>query len=282
MQTLVRFAAYPLVVVGGAALLIVAQMRGVPAWPVAPVMLVIAAIVVALLERYLPYSAAWNQDHDDSGTDVLHFIGNLGVSHASIGVFAVAREVWPGAALWPTSLPFWAQALIGLAVADLGLYGVHRASHGVGWLWRLHAIHHSPRRVYWVNGQRRHLAHELLEGMPGLVALFVLGAPAAIYTTAIAIVTLHLFMQHANIDYVLGPFRRVFAGAEVHRWHHQRRWRDVQGNYAAVFAMWDFLFGTSLGDRGRAPADVGMDDEPDLPADYVAQLMWPFKRKTHA
>ena len=181
--------------------------------------------------------------------------------------------------MWPWPLPFWAQALLGLALVDLGLYVVHRASHGLGWLWRLHAIHHSPRRVYWINGQRRHLVHEFLEGAPGLLVLFVAGAPAAVYATAIAIVTLHLFLQHANIDYKLGSLRRVLAGAEIHRWHHQRRWQDVQGNYAALFAVWDYMFGSSLGDRGPAPPDVGMDDEPDLPSDYVGQLAWPFTRR---
>ncbi len=278
----VRFTAYPLIVIGGGALLLILQSLGVATWPLAPLVLLGAAMVVAVLERAVPYARAWNRDHGDARTDVLHFVGNLAVSHASIATFAIAREMWWGAGVWPIAAPFWVQALLGLMIVDLGLYAVHRASHGLGWLWKLHAIHHSPHRVYWVNGQRRHLVHELLEGAPGLVVLFVLGAPAAVYATAIAIVTLHLFMQHANIAYALGPLRSVFAGAELHRWHHQRRWHDVQGNYAAVFAIWDRLFGTSLGDRGEAPADVGMDDEPDLPNDYVGQLVWPFTRRKRA
>jgi sterol desaturase/sphingolipid hydroxylase (fatty acid hydroxylase superfamily) len=119
--------------------------------------------------------------------------------------------------------------------------------------------------------------HELLEGTPGLAVLYLLGAPAPVYAAAIAVVTLHLFLQHANIDYRLGILRHVIAGAELHRWHHQRRWQAVQGNYAAVLAIWDHLFRSSLGDRGAAPPDVGMDDEPDLPANYLGQLAWPFR-----
>jgi sterol desaturase/sphingolipid hydroxylase (fatty acid hydroxylase superfamily) len=143
----------------------------------------------------------------------------------------------------------------------------------------LHSIHHSPRRVYWMNGQRRHLVHELIEGAPGLAVLFVAGAPAATGFVAVAVVTLHLLLQHANIAYRVGPLGAVFAVADSHRWHHQRLWRDVQGNYGAVFSFWDRFFGTRLRNRGDAPADVGMDDEPDLPRDYLGQLAWPFTKR---
>lgn len=272
-----RFVVYPLVVIGGAVAVVVAERHGIAPWFVGLPVLVVAAAVVATLERRMPFVASWNRDHGDTSADVAHFAGNLIVSHMSLAAFLGARALWPGLGVWPSSWPFWCQALAGLAIVDLGLYAIHRASHGLGWLWRLHAIHHSARRVYWVNGQRRHLVHELIEGTPGLVVLFVLGAPAQVYAAAVVVVTLHLFLQHANIDYRLGSLRRVFAGAELHRWHHQRRWQDVQGNYAAVFAVWDHLFGTSLGDRGDATPDVGMDDEPDLPADYFGQLAWPFR-----
>jgi sterol desaturase/sphingolipid hydroxylase (fatty acid hydroxylase superfamily) len=183
---------------------------------------------------------------------------------------------------WPDALPFALEFLLALALADLGLYAVHRASHRVQWLWRLHAIHHSPRRVYWVNGQRRHVVHEMLEGMPGFLALGALGAPPAVVACAFAAITIHLMYQHGNIEYRLGPLRHVFAVAEVHRWHHQRRWCDVQGNYGGVLALWDHVFGSVLPQRGDAPLDVGMDDEPDMPSDWLGQMRWPFRRRTRA
>ncbi|MBP6627823.1 MAG: sterol desaturase family protein [Kofleriaceae bacterium] len=277
-RAVVRYSTYPLVVMGGTATIVASQATGSGYWPLVPLTLVLAAVVVAILERVQPYAPAWNVDHGDGRVDVLHLIGNVALSQISLLIFAAARPLWSGIGIWPNTWPFWAQALLALAVVDLGLYTVHRASHGLGWLWRLHAIHHSSRRIYWVNGQRRHLLHELVEGAPGLLVLFVAGAPAAAFATAIAIVTLHLLLQHANIDYRLGPFRRILSVAELHRWHHQRRWQDVQGNYAAVFSLWDQLFGTALRWRGDAPAEVGMDDEPDLPTNYLGQMGWPFAR----
>jgi sterol desaturase/sphingolipid hydroxylase (fatty acid hydroxylase superfamily) len=276
----IRYLTYPVIVLGGAALLVSAAAMEWSYWPFGPAILAACALAVALLERVQPYVAAWNVDDGDAGVDALHLIGNIAVSHLSLLAFAVLRSLWPGTGVWPAHWPFWAEALLALGIIDLGLYFVHRASHGVGWLWRLHSIHHSPRRVYWMDGQRRHLVHEVIEGTPGLLVLFVVGAPTNACLVAVAMVTLHLMLQHANIDYRVGPFRVLFAVAELHRWHHQRRWRDVQGNYGGVFAVWDRVFRTALLQRGDAASDVGMDDEPDLPADYIGQLAWPFARRS--
>lgn len=278
-RTLVRCAAYPAIVGGGAAVMVGIQTAGADYWPLVPGVLLVSALVVALLERAQPYEKSWTVDDGDARLDLLHLVGNIAVSQVSVAVFTALRHLWPGLGIWPATWPFVFQVLLALVIFDLGLYVIHRASHGLGWLWRLHAIHHSSRRIYWVNGQRRHLLHEVVEGAPGLIVLLVIGAPPAAFATAVAIVTLHLLLQHANIDYRLGALRRLFSVAELHRWHHQRRWQDVQGNYAAVFSIWDQLFGTALAWRGNAPADVGMDDEPDLPNTYVGQLVWPFTRR---
>lgn len=271
---------YPLVFFGGTGLLVFLVGQGVPYWHVGPPLLVITALIVVGLERWMPHAVAWQRDQGDTVTDVAHALGNVLLNQASIASYAlVLSATGGGLALWPSQLPFWAQFLLGTLVVDLGLYVVHRTSHVVPWLWRLHAIHHSPRRVYWLNGQRRHLLHEILEGAPGLLVLGALGAPVPVVACALATITLHLMFQHGNIAYRVGWLRYVFAVAELHRWHHQRLYAEVQGNYGALFALWDNVFGTALRKTGEAPIDVGMDDEPDLPADYVGQLLWPWRRR---
>ncbi|UQA54916.1 sterol desaturase family protein [Polyangium aurulentum] len=252
---------------------------GASYWRVGPFILMVAAIVVMALERLLPHARIWQRDQGDTRTDAWHFAGNLAVNQASAALYAVVHAKTGGAlGLWPSNWPFVVQFVLGALILDLGLYAIHRASHMVPFLWRLHAIHHSSRRLYWLNGQRRHLLHELLEGTPGFLALGVLGAPPNVVACYMAALTLHLMLQHGNIDYRAGVLRYVFAVAELHRWHHQRLYADVQGNYGALLSIWDYLLGTALPKRGDAPLDVGMDDEPDMPPDYVGQLRWPFAR----
>ena len=275
---MVNFLIHPVLFGGPVLLLLAARTAGWSYTPMVPLVLVTVALAVAVLERVRPHTARWNIDHGDGRADWLHLVGNVGIGQLSLAVYAVGSTSMPTLAWWPASWPLWAEALLAFVLVDLGLYAVHRASHTVSWLWRLHALHHASRRLYWINGQRRHLVHELIEGAPGLLALIVLGAPTAAYAMAVAIVTLHLMLQHANIEYRVGPLRSVLAVAEVHRWHHQRRWREVQGNYGAVLAIWDHLFRTVLPQRSVAPTEVGMDDEPDFPTRYLAQLTWPFRR----
>ena len=236
-----------------------------------------SALLVSILERLFPVSPKWNQDHGDTRSDRIYLVTNLGVSQVAAYLVGLVSARSAMLALWPTELAFALQVLLALVVIDLGLYAVHRASHSVGWLWKLHAIHHFPRRIHWVNGQRRHVVHELLEGTPGLAVLLVLGAKGPVVASALAMVTVHLLLQHANIRYRGGALRHVFAVAELHRWHHQRRYAAVQGNYAAVFAFWDRLFRSRL-PEGEAPLEVGIDDEPTLQEGWRRQQLWPFRR----
>jgi sterol desaturase/sphingolipid hydroxylase (fatty acid hydroxylase superfamily) len=268
---------YPTIFGGGVATVITAVGSGVSYWRVGPPVLLVCGVLVLALEYWWPHARSWQRDHGDTGTDILHFVGNVATSQVSIALYGAVGLHWGGLEVWPHHLPFAVQFLLVALVLDLGLYGVHRASHVLPWLWRLHAIHHSPRRVYWLNGQRRHLLHEILEGSPGLLLLAVLGAPAILIACYIAALTIHLMLQHGNIEYRAGALRYVFAVAELHRWHHQRLYSTVQGNYGAILSIWDYIFGTALQKTGDAPHDVGMDDEPSLPANYLGQLRWPFK-----
>lgn len=278
---LAAYLVYPLVFFGAVSAVVGAVAHGISYWHVGPPVLLACAALVLALERWKPFARAWQRDQGDLRTDAFHLVGNLLINHASIALYAAMHVMTDrGLELWPAAWPFALQFVVGAVVIDLGLYAVHRASHSVPWLWRLHAIHHSPRRIYWMNGQRRHLVHEVIEGTPGLLVLGMLGAPPAVVACTMTAITVHLMLQHGNIAYRAGVLRHVFAVAELHRWHHQRLYADVQGNYGAVLSVWDHAFGTALPKTGDAPLDVGMDDEPDLPGDYLGQLRWPFEKPT--
>lgn len=178
--------------------------------------------------------------------------------------------------------PRWLQSQ-GDVVADLwhnfvnlSLYAMHRVSHTVEWLWRLHAPHHSPERLYWLNGERRHPLHALLLAAPGLTFLAILAAPQNLIAVWFAILTVHLAFQHANLDYTLGPLRRWLGVAEVHRWHHKREFEDAQINFGEFLMIWDRLFGTFYDVERRVRADeLGLHDRT-FPRDYWGQLKYPF------
>ena len=278
MSLLIRYAAYPLLAGGLFVLLVAMASQGVVYWPVFPLVVVCGIGVVALLERVAPYEADWNRDHGDTRVDILHLL----VSHALIqtGValaFGVRKLVPESLLFWPSALPIWVQVLIAGAIMDLGLYAMHRWSHLSGFLWRLHALHHSPERLYWLNGGRRHPLSALVLAGPGLTLLFLLGATPIAVGAWLSFMSIHLAFQHANLDYRLGPFRKLLGVAEMHRWHHKREFEDAQVNFGEVFLIWDHLFGT-FHDAPRSPGrgEVGLHGEA-MPQGYWAQLAWPFR-----
>ncbi|MEC9358981.1 MAG: sterol desaturase family protein [Sinimarinibacterium flocculans] len=279
MTLFIRYGAYPAIAGGACALLIVLAGAGIAYWPAFPLIVLAGIAVVAALERVAPYEPDWNRDHDgDTRVDLLHLlVSYLLIQFAVILLFGLRawRPDW--ASIWPEHWSMWAQVALAGPIMDLGLYAMHRASHASGLLWRLHAIHHSPLRLYWLNGGRRHPFSALLLAGPGLLALMALGATPVAVGAWLSFMSIHLAFQHANLDYRLGPLRHLLGVAEMHRWHHKRDFEDAQVNFGEVLLIWDRLFGTFY-DAARSPGrgDVGLRDDA-VPRSYLGQLLWPLK-----
>lgn len=276
-KKLLRFTTYPLVFGACAAGIIWIDISHLPLWPWATLIALTGTVCVGLLERLAPCQRGWLQSQGDVATDVWHNIVNLSlIQFASFVLFTWTAEVPAEWRLWPSSRPYAAQLLIVALVLDASLYAMHRLSHSVEWLWRLHAPHHSPERLYWLNGERRHPLHALLLAAPGLAILALLATPQHLIAVWFAILTVHLAFQHSNLDYTLGPLRKWLGVAEVHRWHHKREFEDAQVNYGEFLMVWDRLFGTFYDVSRLVEKDeLGLRDL-HFPRDYWGQLRYPF------
>ena len=244
------------------------------AWLIALVVCGLAA--VALLERWFPFELQWQVRDRDFPADVAHAIVNLAVMHGAVMGFVLLRaSVEREGVRWPTEWPYLAQVFLAGLPLDLSLYVMHRLSHRYGVLWRLHSIHHSPRRLYWLNGERRHPIHAALMAGPGLLVLGLLGTPAEVLGGWLAILAMHLAFQHANLDYRLGPRSYLVGVAEVHRWHHRERFKAPQVNFGEFWLVWDHCFRTFYRpDAALGP--VGIEGDP-VPHSFAEQLAYPFR-----
>ncbi|NMD55008.1 MULTISPECIES: sterol desaturase family protein [Tsukamurella] len=277
MKNLLRYG-YPLLMLVGVNGTVIA-LAGSGAPKIALIGVVLAAIALSFAaERVIPYERAWNHSHDDAGRDVAHVLVNESLMLASLAVIPLVAAVRGPGSWWPHALPFWAQVLLAVLVADLGITAVHMASHRYGWLWRLHAVHHSVTRCYGLNGLMKHPLHQTLETLGGVAPLLVLGMPVPVASALAAMVAVQLLMQHSNADYRVGPLRSVLALNEGHRFHHQREAGAGDVDFGLFTLLWDHLFGTYVLDRRRrfTSADLGMAAKPDYPAGYRQQLVAPF------
>ena len=261
---------------------------GAAAWLVAaghfslwvlPPLLLLALLTSFLAERYLPYDGAWNHAHGDGARDTLHALVNEALYLLGLAIFPLLAGHLALGAYWPGQLPFWVQLLLAIVIADFGITLVHYLSHRYYFLWKLHAVHHSVRRLYGFNGWMKHPLHLLLEAAGGMLPLLLLGIPESVMGVLAFAVAIQLLLQHANVDMRMGPLRHVFAWAPLHRFHHMKYGTAGDVNFGLFFTCGDRLLGTRFDapDYRMTGADLGIGSRPDYPVAYAAQLIEPFR-----
>ena len=278
----VRYGFFPVLYFGVTGSIIHLVSSGANTWLTLPFVIIFCAVMVGLGEYVQPYFVEWRPTKQELKTDVVHYAVNYGVKQGAVLLMPIVISYvsFIGTA-WPTGLPFLVQVIAAGLVFDFVLYWIHRLSHRDNFFWRLHTIHHSPNKLYLVNGEKRHPLHQLVEGVPALMALILLGVPGPVIVAFLTFLNLNMMLQHANIDYRMGPLKYIIAGAETHRYHH---FREVNGsrdmvNFAQVFVLWDLIFGTFHFSRPGVGLDqAGIKYLPKFPRNYTEHLRWPFSR----
>lgn len=275
MKIMIRYLFYPLCIAFTLYILTLIVSEAIPYWPTAILMILGSGFLIALVERYMPYQRDWLESHQDTLTDIIHAVFNLFliVSVAYLVEYLNIFRFFPR--LWPDQLAWYGQlAIIGLVI-DFGLWLMHYLSHKYKFLWKLHSIHHQSSRLYWLNAEKRHPLSALVLAGPSLSLLALCGAPSTLIACWMMLMAVHLFFQHANVDYRVGPFKYIFAVAEVHRLHHKHGLG--RKNFGEVFIFWDVFFKTFHYEDQKVQADkVGV--RSPIPNEYIGQLQWPFKK----
>ncbi|WP_174555098.1 sterol desaturase family protein [Actinomadura hibisca] len=283
IQNLVRYAYVPFMLLGvnGAAMALITSGTA-DGWGKAWLLGLLATAVACSFaaERVLPYHDPWNTPLDDGRRDTAHAVVNETLTLGSVAALPLLAALIPGDGVWPTGWPFAVQVLIAILVADAGITLVHYASHKIGWLWRLHAVHHSVKRCYGFNGLMKHPVHQSLETAAGVTPLLLVGLPLNVATALALAVAVQLLLQHSNVDYRVGPLKYVLALNEGHRFHHLK-WAGIGDvNFGLFTLVWDHALRTYSYDPARrfTSDDLGMAAKPQYPTTYLAQLTEPFRR----
>lgn len=239
------------------------------------------AIALFFLERAMPHERAWLADDGQLIPDIGHTL--LSKSAVQILIIVPALAGLSGhvegleASWWPDSWPLALQILLGLLIAEFGLYWAHRLGHEWPLLWRYHAVHHSVTRLWFVNTGRFHFVNTLLSTSFGLILVLLAGVPAEILIWGSAITAYVGLLTHANVEMRTGVLDYFFNTPGLHRWHHSKDLSEGNRNYGENLMIFDLLFGTFYKSARRPPVDIGI-SEP-MPATLGAQIAYPFRRR---
>lgn len=244
-----------------------------------------SALAMAVLiwwERLLPYRKEWQPQRSDLMVDVHYLVWLSVLFHDGLGALVgmlmvkVVGTKSPWATVWPREWPTWLQILVIILTADFMRYWVHRALHRIPLLWRAHAPHHAPVKLYMMNSVRFHWLELSLQYLIYGLPFGLLGVEPRIFGFWALIHVLFGLQQHANIDFRAGPLSRWFMTPEVHRWHHARQGPGGHSNLALATCLWDRLFGTYYCPKGPAPDELGIAGGNPYPQGFLAQMKQPF------
>ncbi len=285
---IVRYAAYPALIIGGYALFVWLRETGSPLLFSAYLSAAVATVFILLHETFFPAREDWRPLGTEVANDGL-FLALVQVTlPLLLRALALIAIVWiaatedaPLAGIWPTDAPILVQVLLMVAIAEFFRYWIHRALHTYGPLWRLHAVHHASTKLYTINVGRFHPLDKTLQFLGDTLPFLLLGVAPEVFATYFVLYAINGFYQHSNADVRLGPLNWLIAGPELHRWHHSADLAEAQSNYGNNLIIWDTVFGTRFLPKDRRLGRIGIGN-PHWPHGFLAQLAAPFTTPTEA
>jgi sterol desaturase/sphingolipid hydroxylase (fatty acid hydroxylase superfamily) len=249
-------------------------------------LLFIYASLGALLMIARQIEKKWPAELNQSRSEVLmdfklalanSIISGLVKPVAAISAFALVKAAGGGLITLHTDTGFhFALSLVVFILAsDLYGYWTHRLSHIIPPLWAMHSLHHSAEALTFITGAR-HLWLETAVNVaffPLLAVLF--RTPPEIVTTTLFIGFLPNGCAHINVRLHLGRFSTWINSPQWHRIHHSIQPEHFDKNFAAVFPIWDVIFGTAWvpGEDEFPKAGLVPSERPGV----IAGVIWPFR-----
>lgn len=285
LYSLLSYSLWPVFLVAGLIGSHVAFQSQAPLFWFNVVYLTIVALI-AVAERLMPYDRDWLAPDGETINNLAHTLLSKGAVQicAAIGAslpMGIATLVQPLTHpqfdLWPHDLPLALQVVLGLIIAELGLYGAHRFAHENLFFWRFHALHHSVTRLWVVNTGRFHFIDSGFKIALSQIPLYLLGAPLPVFLWIGAVTAFIGILTHCNIDVRTGPLDLVFSTPRLHRWHHSRVIAEGNTNYGENLILWDQIFGTYFNPPREPSRDIGITGR--IAPDFLGQLIQPFSRK---
>lgn len=199
---------------------------------------------------------------------------NLQVWALSIGagfLFLRFFHDWKGLSLIDgTALPFLIAFPVFVLVRDFLEFAFHYAQHHVGWLWRMHSLHHSDPEMSALTTNRHFWGEQVVKAATiwPLTTMIISQTDAMI--AGFSVLSLYNYVIHANLRIDFGKWSWLLNAPAYHRRHHSKLVEHYNSNYAALFPIWDVIFGTYRRPDGWPP--TGQATMPERFSDLVA---WP-------
>lgn len=240
------------------------------------------AASITFFELFIPHQKKWIPGKSDVWNDTL-FLVTVQMILPKVLTFLVAIGLLrlmghyglQAESLWPHHWNIGLQTILMVLIADFFRYWLHKFSHENATLWKLHAVHHSPKKLYWLNVGRFHPIEKALQFLFDAMPFILVGISEEVLALYFIFYGINGFFQHCNIELRMGVLNYVISGPQLHRWHHSRKIQESNTNYGNNIIIWDLVFGTYFFPKDRLVNELGLVNT-SYPLDYSSQLATPF------
>ncbi len=144
-------------------------------------------------------------------------------------------------------LPRWSHYVLAFIGLDLVMYWQHRVLHKLKFLWRLHLMHHTDRKLDASTGLRFHPLEISFSMAFKMLGVILIGPPAIMVIVYEIVLNGASLFTHANIR--LNPqferkLRWFIVTPTMHRIHHSDIPDEANSNFGFFFSCWDRMLGT--------------------------------------
>ncbi|MFC7291160.1 sterol desaturase family protein [Hirschia litorea] len=209
-------------------------------------------ITFAILETVLPdRTRKMKRMQRWSGAFALLFLGGffakliLPLGLAVIAIWAKNNDF--GILNQFSSFPAWGVFVLSFLALDLAIWAQHVATHKIGFLWRLHRVHHTDPDVDVSTALRFHPAEIALSLGWKVAVVILLGASAEAVLWFQIVLNASALFNHANVklpDRLDSVLRPLIVTPAMHRVHHSILQKESDTNYGFFLSIWDRIFGT--------------------------------------
>ncbi len=141
--------------------------------------------------------------------------------------------------------PPWSRDLAAMLLLDWSNYHWHVATHRIGWLWRLHLVHHSDRDMDASTALRFHAIDMGVSVALRLAQVRLLGASPRALTLWEGMFFASVLFHHADLDLPFDALlARLLTTPGMHDIHHRADAAALDSNFSAGLSLWDHLHGT--------------------------------------
>ena len=265
--------------------------NGLGLWAAAVPALVFA--ILALSEQVRPRRKLALGRHPRWITHAVFFITNAAVGRAMayivvVGGPIVGAETWAAANGFGlfnlTSWPWWVEAALAVILLDFAVWFQHLMLHRIGFLWRMHKVHHSDRDLDASSALRFHPLELIVSTLYKSVLVGLLGVPVLTALLFELWLNANALFNHSNLSlpkWTDRMIRPILVTPDMHFVHHSIVVGEQNKNYGFAISAWDRLFGTYLAEAasGQDRQIVGLAEAQDgAPGRAGWSMLLPFRQ----